>query len=83
VTSMPWKNGRCLIRDVTCPDTLAARYLDKAVTGPGVVATEAKTRERQKYSSVDDSMYIFQPIAIETLGAFGISAIEFVNDYRP
>jgi len=43
VTSMTWKNGRCLIGlcDVTCPDTLAASYLDTAVTGLGVVATEA------------------------------------------
>lgn len=80
VTSMPWRNGRCLIWDVTCPDTLAASYLDKAVSGPGVVATEAETRKRHKYSTVDDSMYIFQPIAIETLGAFGSSAINFFND---
>jgi len=64
VTSMPWKIGRCLIWDVTCPDTLAASYHDKAVTVPGVVVTEAETIERQKYSSVDDSTYIFKPIAI-------------------
>jgi len=44
VASMPWKNGRCLIWDVTCPDTLAASYLDNAVTHPGVMATEAETR---------------------------------------
>jgi len=41
VTSMTWKNGRCLICDVTCPDTLAASYLDTAVTGLGVVAIGA------------------------------------------
>ena len=64
VTSMPWKNGRCLIWDVTCPVTLAASYLNKAVSGPGVVATDAESRKRYKYSAVDDSMYIFQPIAI-------------------
>jgi len=80
VTSMPWKNSRCLIWDVTSPDTLAASYLDKAVTGTGVVATEAETRKRQKYSSVDNSVYIFQPIAIETLRAFGSRVIEFFND---
>jgi len=33
VTSMPWKNSRCLIWDVTCPDTLAARYLEKSCHG--------------------------------------------------
>jgi len=50
---------------------------------PGVMATKAETRKWQKYSSVDDSTYIFQPIAIETLRAFGGSAIEFVNDLGP
>ena len=49
--------------------------------GPGVVATEAETRKRHKYSTVDDSMCIFQSIAIETLGAFGMSAIDFFNDF--
>ena len=44
------------------------------------MATEAETRKIHKYSTVDDSMYIFQPIAIETLGAFGRSAIDFFND---
>ena len=44
---------------LNCPDTLAASYLDNAVSGPGVVATEAETRKRHKYSTVDDSMYIF------------------------
>jgi len=71
-------DGDVTIWDVTCPDTLGASYLDKAVTAPGFVATEARTRKRQKYSFVDDSTYIFQPIAIKTLGAFG-SAIEFLT----
>jgi len=47
VTSMPWKNDRCLIWDVTSPDTLAASYLDKAVTDLGVLATEAEIIKRQ------------------------------------
>ena len=79
VTSMPWRNGRCLIWDVTCPDTLAVSYLNKAVSGPGVVATEAESRKIRKYSTIDNSMYIFQPIAIETLGAFGSGAVEFFS----
>ena len=80
VTSMPWRDGRCLMWDVTCPDTLAASYLDKAVTGPGVVATDAEMRKRHKYSTVNDIAYIFQPIAIETLGAFGEAAMDFISD---
>jgi len=42
VTSMTWKNGRCLKWNDTSPDTLAVSYLDKAVTAPGVVATKAE-----------------------------------------
>ena len=75
VTSMPY--GGMVGASYGTSDTLAASYLDKAVSGPGVVATEAETRKRHKYSTVDDSMYIFQPIAIETLGVFGMSAIDF------
>lgn len=80
VTTIPWKEGRCLMWDVTCPDTLAPSYLDKAVTGPGVVATEAELRKRQKYSSINAASYIFQPIAIETLGAFGNDATDFITE---
>jgi len=80
VTSMPWKNGRCLIWDVTCPDTLAASYLDKAVTGPsGVVATEAETRKRQKYSSWRLSVH-FPTNCDWNFRSVGSSAIEFFDD---
>ena len=66
--------------DVTCPDTLAPSHLDKAVAGPGAVATEAELRKRQKYSSINAASYIFQPIAIETLGAFGNEANVFITE---
>ena len=80
VTSMPWRDGRCLMWDVTCPDTLATSYLDKAITGSGVVVTDAEMRKRHKYSTVNDIAYFFQPIAIETLGAFGEAAADFIFD---
>jgi hypothetical protein len=79
VTSVPWQEGRCLMWDVTCPDTLASSYVAKAVTGPGAVATDAEARKRQKYQAIDHAVYKFQPVAIETLGAYGEDSWDFIQ----
>ena len=74
----PWSNGRCLVWDFTCPDTLAHSHLNSAVCGAGVVAREAEIRKRLKYSSLS-AIYCFVPIAIETLGAMGEDAADFIH----
>jgi len=51
-----------------CPDTLAASHLDRVLSGPGAVATEAEARKRTKYNSIA-ATYYFVPVAVETLGA--------------
>ena len=79
ITMMPWKQGRCLVWDVTCPDTLAPSHLNQAVTGPGVVATAAEARKQLKYEVISRT-YNFSPIAIETFGALGEEALEFFKD---
>jgi len=79
MTMMPWKQGRCLVWDFTCPDTLAPSHLNQAVTGSGVVATAAETIKRLKYESISRT-YDFVPIAIETLGALGSDAAVFFKD---
>ena len=79
LTILPWANGRCLIWDVTCPDTLAASHLDRAVLAPGTVANDAEQRKRTKYFSLA-ARYHFVPIAIETLESFGDEAMQFFRD---
>jgi hypothetical protein len=79
LTVMPWTNGRCLIWDFTCPDTLAASHINRAVTGPGVVADDAEQRKTLKYRSLSPH-YHFTPIAVETLGAIGQEALTFFLD---
>src|SRR5664279_2919022 len=53
MTLMPWKQGRCLVWDVTCSDTLAPSHLNRAVTGPGVVATDAESHKLTMKQSVE------------------------------
>jgi len=79
LTVLPWANGRCLVWDFTCPDTLAASHLDRAVLSPGAIANDAENRKRSKYLSLS-AQYRFVPIAIETLGAPGDEALAFFRD---
>lgn len=74
----PWSNGRCLVWDFTCPDTLAPSHLDTAVSGPGVVASEAENKKSLKYSSLS-ATYSFIPVAVETMGALGDEATDFFH----
>ena len=76
LTVMPWANGRCLVWDFTCSDTLAASHLNRAVVSPGAVADFAERRKSEKYRSLSP-FYSFTPIAVETLGALGAEASRF------
>ena len=40
---VPWKEGKPLVWDATCRDTLAPSHLSTAERGPGLVATEAES----------------------------------------
>ena len=78
LTVLPWANGRCLW-DFTCPDTLAASHLNRAVVSQGAVANDAANRKTTKYSSLS-AQYCFVPLAVETLGALGDEAFRFFRD---
>jgi hypothetical protein len=63
--------------DFTCPDTLAPSHLINSSHTAGSAATKAESSKRAKYTEIASSEnYIFCPIAIETLGAWGPSATE-------
>ena len=68
-----------MIWDFTCPDTLAASHLNRAVVSPGAVANDAESRKTSKYQSLA-AMYRFTPIAVETIGALGEEASTFFRD---
>jgi len=79
VSTMPWSRGKCIAWDFTCPDTLAASHLNRAVTGPGEVANEAECKKTAKYAELTNR-YQFVPIAIETLGPVGLEATAFFQE---
>ena len=43
---LPWANGRCMAWDFTCPNTLAASHLNRAVPAQGPMMLKAVNRSR-------------------------------------
>ena len=52
---VPWKEGRQLVWDATCRDTLASLYTSYATKGAGFVAAEAEEQKKKKYGHLTKS----------------------------
>ena len=79
ITMVPWERGKLLVWDATCSDTFAPSYLASATSEAGAVASLAESRKRAKYANLDPS-HLFQPVAVETSGAFGPDTFDFVKE---
>ena len=64
---VPWKHGKSLVWDATCPDTLTPSYHEVATSQVGGVASSAKEKKVTKYSSLLPT-HSFTLVAIEMLG---------------
>ena len=79
ITIAPWKEGRSLVWDATCPDMFASSYEALAVSEAGAVAVAAEKRKCDLYQCLTTSHH-FIPIVVETSGVIGPVAIDFIND---
>ena len=78
VTITPWAQGRLLICDATCWDTMAATNIHIAMSGPGQVADMAARRKRETSQEILHNHH-FVPAAVETMGSFGEDTIAFLH----
>ena len=79
MTFVPWNSGRLLVWDTTCPDTFTASYRGQATAEAGGVAGHVEERKSGKYSHLSPT-YLFQPVAIETSGAFDPRTQTFLRE---
>ena len=79
LTLIPWQGGKPLTWDVTVTSTLADSYVSASSRSAGAAAELAATRKLAKYINLPAS-YIFQPIALETLGPINVTAVEFLAE---
>ena len=79
LTIVPWKCGRSLVWDVTCPDMFALSHIPQATREAGAVASAAEVRKRSKYQDLL-ATHEFVAIAVETSSAFGPEAEAFIRE---
>ncbi|KAF2903547.1 hypothetical protein ILUMI_02620 [Ignelater luminosus] len=79
---IPWTNGKTLVWDATCTDTLALSYLEISTKMARQVAENAAIRKCNKYKTIVDQNYQFLAFVVETLRPWGNSARNFVNKLR-
>ena len=75
----PWKQGKLLLWDFTCSDTLAKSYVSNSSKQPGYVAKEAEERKNKTYENLLETHH-FTPIAVETMGTWGDAGKEFIKE---
>ena len=77
----PWCSGQYLVWDFTCPDTLAPSHVQSSASAVGSAAERAENGKRIKYAElVALGDFIFMPVAVETMGTWGPSALELCAD---
>ena len=74
MTLIPRESGQYLLWDFTCSDTLAPLKVERASRGTADAVKESK---RSKYTSLI-TMFLFSPVCIEPLGAWGASVRSLV-----
>ena len=79
ISVVPWKSGKLLVWDATCPDTFSPSYGMSATSEPGAVAALAEVRKEAKYTSLC-STHVFTPVAIETSGVFDPKSLSFIHE---
>ena len=73
VTLLPYKCGKPLVWDFTCPHPLCTSRISQMN-----VAEIAENNKDLKYASLKEN-YFFIPVAIDTFGGYGTQARKFVN----
>ena len=77
IAVVPWKYGRLLACDATCPDTFAPSYISSATSQAGAVAALAEERKRSKYLLLN---HLVVPVAIEMSGVIGPLSMAFLRE---
>ena len=76
---LPWRRGRCLAWDATCPDTFAMSHVSACSNEAGSAAATAEMKKIQKYSDIISGVD-FVPMATETSGVWGRQPLDLINE---
>ena len=74
-----WKDGKSLIWDFTCADTLCDSYVKKASKEACSAAESRESKKVEKYKELSKN-YHFIPVGAETYGSLGPQGSKFLKD---
>ncbi|KAF2881096.1 hypothetical protein ILUMI_25078 [Ignelater luminosus] len=74
-----WSEGKPLVWDFTCINTLPPCYTQQLISKPGSIAELAGNKKIAKYVDIGEQGYLFVPIAVETMGPWSLSAIKLIK----
>ena len=75
----PWKQGKTLVWDFTCSDTLAWSHTQSNSVEAGKSAEQAEKNKLTKYEYLTRN-YHFIPVATETMGSWGKLGLQFIQE---
>ena len=78
LTLTSWKEGKCLIWDVTVADTVCQSYVNQCSNNSGAAAVTRESQKTSKYKNLANDYY-FVPIGIETFGAWGTEGHKLIK----
>ena len=79
MTQFTWREGKCLVWDATCVDTLCDSHVISCRTTAGAGAEYVEKFKDRKYESLQ-GRYFFVAVGVETLGSWGPSAKYLISD---
>ena len=79
ITTFPYKQGKSLVWDFTCTDTLCPSHIQQTSSEYGKAAEISETKKLAKYDALANN-YIVTPIAIETLGPWAPMGLKLIKE---
>ena len=79
ITIFPFSHGKALCWDATCVNTYGESSINESAIEPCQAATKAENAKRSKYPDLV-RRYRFEPVAIETSGAFGQTTKNIIHE---
>ena len=79
LTLYPWANGKNVVWDFTCRDSLAPSHISTTSKEAGKAAEQAEAAKLTTYSNLINN-YTVIPVAMETLGSWGSLGKKFITE---
>ena len=78
MTVYPWKNGRIMVWDFTCSDTIVSRHIQISSAFPGKIAENAERAKLTKYCNLSADYEIIL-IGVENFGSWGPNKLKLIR----